>query len=802
MSDKHFTSNFDPFMEGQKNENTQSLKAFVSKIIANWYLFLIGVSLCLFLAVIYSKFADVSYQVGAKIIVKDEKKQGAGMKGMLADLELGGLLGGNSDAESELEILTSRTLMRKVVQKLHLNVTHGIKGKLRALEVESRAIPYTITLFNERDSLKKETYIIDKLEGNNFRLKNPADKIEVMGVFGTPIKLPQYYLVVNKKKDQVFNQSFQAFDFVFQTTIESIDDRVAELLSVLNAETTTKQGPVISLSFKYPVPSKGEEILQALIDIYMQDNLEDKQKMADSTLNFIDEQLAGVSSGLKGIETRIEDFKTSNELADMGAQSEELVKNVSLYYSKLNEIELQLNLIKTISSNVNNPKNKQLIPNTLNVSDPVFIQYATTYNQLLLKRQSEFLNYTEENPIVKNLDVQIENAKQNLIRGFNAFQENLLQTKKQLERENLNLMGQVKKVPKKERIYLDYTRQQNLQQQLYLYLLQKRAETAISRTSTFGNSQIIDNAKSATLPFTPKKRLFYLAGLIAGLILPFGYLSLKEMLNTRVQSKKDITDEVGISISGEIGHNLDGESLVINAKSRSVISEQFRGLRTNLQFLFTDQDSKTLLVTSSMSGEGKSFISLNLANAFAIANKKVILLEFDLRKPKLSLNIGLVNKVGFSNFIKSSSLNLQEVIQPTGLHANVFILPSGPIPPNPAELLMNPKVGEMLSQLKKDFDYVIIDTAPVGLVADALILEKFADISLYVIRQKVTFKSQLKIIQDLSVSGKLKNSTLVVNDISSNASAYYGYAYGGYGYGYGGYAEIEKGNKWFEFWRK
>jgi len=401
MANNYTSQKKDPFFEEENKGDGQTLKSFISMIIAHWYLFLIGVTLCIFLAVLYSKFANIAYQIDAKIMVKDEKKQSGGMSSMIADMDMSSLLGGSTDAESEVEVITSRTLMMKVVKNLQLNVIHGIKGKLRALEVEDNAIPYSIHFINQRDTLSTRIYIIDQVSDNQFHISNSSEGINLVGVFGREIKLPQYTLLIDKKANADLGKSFQDYEMVFHMTIQSIDSRVSQLLSVLSAETTTKQGPVISLSFKYAVPGKGEQILQKLIDIYMKDNLLDKQKMADSTLNFIDSQLAGVSSGLKGIETRIEEFKTSNDLTDMTAQSEELVKNVSSYYTKLNEIQLQLNLVKNIAENINNPKNKQLIPNTLNVNDPVFIQYATIYNQLLLKRQSELLNYTDDNPLVK-----------------------------------------------------------------------------------------------------------------------------------------------------------------------------------------------------------------------------------------------------------------------------------------------------------------------------------------------------------------------------------------------------------------
>ncbi len=768
-----------------ENNDNQGFKAYLDKIVANWFLFLIGIALCTFLAVIYAKFSPVGYKIDGKILVKDEKSSSSGGKGLVSDMDLGSLLGGSSSAENEIEILKSRALMTKVVKALNLNITHAQKGRLQALEAPDDLIPYTVTMLTQTDTIESRSYIIDEISDKSVHIVNTDEKIDLVVPYGRPIKLPQFTIKLNFKSNYHFD-----FGLPFVLNIQSVDSRVSALMGHFDAELTSKQSTVISVSFTYSVPSKGEQILQTLMDFYLRDNLEDKKRIADSTLHFIDAQLAGVSVDLKGIEAQIENFKEDNQLADIQAQSEALVSNSSEYFKKLNEAELQLSVLQSISSYINNPNNKRIIPSSLSVQDPAFGQYLVMYNQLLMQRDRDLLSLTEENPLIKNLDGQIENARQNVVKSFNTYRNNLLLAKQQISKDNGLINNEIRKVPKKERVFLDFTRQQNLRQQLYIFLLEKREETAISRTSTFSSSQIIDQAKSAGNPFAPKKGSIYMMGLIAGILLPIGFLALKDMLNVRLQTKADIQAATKLPVVGEISHNADNANLVIDNKSRSVISEQFRGLRTNLQFMLKNDQPNVIMVTSSMSGEGKSFISLNLANALAIGNKKVVLIELDLRKPKLTSNIGMENKSGFSNYVASGKLSIQDIITPTKIHENVSLISSGPIPPNPAELLMDKKLEEIINYLKESFDYIIIDSAPVGLVSDALLIEKLVDITLYITRQNVTFKSQLSIVNDLYKAKKLRKVSLVVNDISSSTGNYYGYGYTygyGYGYGYGGY---------------
>jgi len=466
-----------------------------------------------------------------------------------------------------------------------------------------------------------------------------------------------------------------------------------------------------------------------------------------------------------------------------------LVDNVSDYYQKLNEQEVQLSILNDISKYLNNPANKRIIPSSLTVPDPVFAAGIGMYNQLLIQRDQLYLSYKDSNPILQNLNQSIETARQSLVNSFEAYKKNILMSIDAIKRQNTKLNAEVRGVPKKQRTFMDFSREQDLRQQLYLFLLQKREETAISETSTLSTARIIDPAKSDYKPYKPKKYIILLFGAVIGLVLPWAYLNLRDLINVRISSKEDVISNTKVSILGEIGNNPETSSLSVIQNSRSILSEQFRSLRTNLQFVLDNDKPNVIMLTSSMSGEGKSFIALNLASVLALGDKRVVVMELDLRKPKLSENAGVDSSIGFTNYVVSSSLQTADILKPTAFSENVYIIPAGPIPPNPAELLLNKRLEILINNLKSEFDYVIIDSAPIGLVADAQLIETHCDVCLYVARQNYTYKAQLGILNDLVLEQKFRHAYLVINDIKNRKGGYYG---SGYGYSYGSYDDNQK----------
>jgi tyrosine-protein kinase Etk/Wzc len=774
------TNNYKDFTE----EESFDYKELLGKIIASWYLFVLSIVICVFFSIIYLKYATPDYRITSKLLIQDEKSSPAGGPSNMMMSDFSSLFDLPSNAQNEVDIIKSRSLMEKVVDQLKLNLIIFRKEGFKSEELFYDA-PFEVVMSNKTDSIESALYTI-KITGNGLiNLSDSKNDIDINAKFDDSVKLNGYNLVFKKMEPRVTG--------TYLLAIIPKDNEVETLSKSLDVQLSDKQSTAIDIAFNYPVAKKGEVILQSLMNNYIQNNLENKVQTADSTVAFIDRRLIIVQKELSGVEKDFEGFKKENNLANIDEQSKTLVTGASDYFNQLNVLEIQLSVINDLEKYVTDPANKNIIPSSLTDQDPVFGDAIGKYNELLMDRSKMELSYKEDNPVVKSLDNQISEIKANLIRSFEAYKKGLLISKKELESRNSFFTKQIKSVPEKERVFLDYSRQQNLKQELYLYLLQKREETMLTKTSTISSTRIIDNAKSDRLPYKPNRSLIHLVGLTIGILLPFIFLYFKNALNVRIFSKQDIEKHTQIPIVAEIGNNIENKNLVVVENSRSVISEQFRSLRTNLQYLIKQNESQVIMLTSSMSGEGKTFISLNLGSTLAITGKKVLFMELDLRKPKLTLSLGLENFNGFTNCVVSENTDIYSYIRPLPFSDNCFLMSSGPIPPNPAEILLNEKVPFLFAELKKRFDFIIIDSPPVGLVADALLLEDYVNLSLYVVRQNYTFKSQLDILNKLVAEKKLKHTYLVVNDIETKKVGYYGYGHNhNRGYGYGDYLEGAK----------
>ncbi|MDO3628844.1 polysaccharide biosynthesis tyrosine autokinase [Mucilaginibacter sp. BT774] len=769
-----------------KEENFD-LKEVVSKILKNWYLFIIGVLVFGAAAFLYTRYATPAYKINSQITIDDQSKiPGGKSMGSDAMMDFSDLLGMPNNAYNEMDILRSKSLMANVIKDMHLNTTIYRKGRLRAVELYDEA-PFNVLIIEKKDSIEAKKFDINIANGQ-VHIKSIKKLIHLPSVndddlnqtvkFGEIVKCKQFDMVITKKPGTVDPGGY----FL---DVQSVDSKVEELSKNLSIDLTDKKSTTLALTFEYPNPKKGEAILQRLMNLYLQYNLQNKKQIADSTLAFIDTRLKIVSGELSGVETQFTAFKQQNNIANVDEQSKALVGNVSDYYQKLNGQEIQLSVLNDISKTINDPSNKRILPSSLAVQDPVFAAAVGAYNQLLVQRGQLTLSYKEDNPVVRNLDSEIEAARQSLLKSFDTYKNSLLVGINALKTQNAGLANEVKNVPKKERVFLDYARQQNLKQELYLYLLQKREETAISRTSTVSASRIIDPAKSDYEPFKPNRFNIILIGLALGLFIPWVYIYLREALNVKILSKEDVSKYSKVTILGEIGTAHEGKSLVVEKNSRTVLAEQFRALRTNLHFVQNNDQCSVIMITSSMGGEGKSFITLNLASVLGLGGKKVVMIELDLRKPKLSSNINMDHTYGFTEYAVSSSIQFSDIIKSTDISDDVYLISAGRIPPNPAELLLSNRLKELITELKRDFDYIIIDSAPIGLVSDALLIGKYVDVSLYIVRQGYTYKTQLNILNELVATQKFKRSYIVMNDIKQSQAGY-GYSNKhGYGSGYG-----------------
>ena len=789
-------------------ENEFDLGLFLKKIASKWYVFLISLFIFNFLAFLIIRYSTSVYKINAKVLINDDNKSNSFQSSTGDLMDLSALMGVKSNVDNEAEVLKTRVLVEKLIRDLQLNATFYKVGNIR--DVELNYAPFLIYDIVIPDSLKQTKVYISKItnEGFTINYKNPltsiSDKRKVK--YGERIFLPQ----VGKfrfEKNINYNEELKE-EYVLK--LEAVDERVDNLRENINIGVTSSDVSTIDLSLQYPVPSKGERILTKLIENYTTQNIREKNRIADSTITFIDNRLVLVGQELGNIEGNIQKFKQVNKLADLTEQSKLLVDQTGDALKAQADIETQITIIDALTQTLKyDTANTRVISASLLQLDPVFADLVDKYNSKLLDLDRISLSSTSTNPFVSSLKSQVYTLRTAILNNLNSNKNSLIIQRKQFFNNSGRIEGAIKQVPAQERVYLDLARQQQIKQELYIYLLQKREETAISKTSNISNSLIIDPSKAEYKAVSPKPVLIFAVALCLGFIFPVIRIILKDTLNKRILTKEDITSNTNVPVIGEISHNKSKETLVMLKDGRSAIAEQFRALRTNLKFYLKNDNEKIVLVTSSMPGEGKSFLSINFANILAVSGKKVVIMELDLRKPKISSQFGIDNKMGFSNYIITKSLQLSDIVKKSGTHENLFIIPSGPIPPNPAELILDERTQQLMAELKTKFDFIVIDSPPVGLVTDAQLLSSYSDITLYVVRQKYTFKEQLALPEELYQDMKMKNIGIIVNDIEVQKGYGYSYKYG-YGKTYGDYngyddqktnGKSKQKSKWL-FWKK
>ncbi|OWK71603.1 capsular biosynthesis protein [Pedobacter sp. AJM] len=759
-----------------EEEETIDLKKILNQFLVKWHWFVISASVCLLVAFLYLKYTAPTYQINARVLVNDDQKGGGIGKQASALMDLGGLMGGHNSVDNEAEILTTRFLMEQVVRKMQLNIVYYKKINLVSRELYNT--PFKLTLVSVLDTLRPSK--INIKIGTNDQLDVKSDGFKGM------VKWGQTFLIKGIGKIKIDKIStISSNDIDYSIVISSIDDRVASLMNQLSVAVSNKQVSIIDLGLSYPIPQKGEDILNTLINQYIKANLTDKNAIADSTGKFIKERLSLIASELGDVENKVESFKQRNKLADMSEQGKALVKNTSEFASDLANAETKVTVINDLEAYMKDEsKNKKIFPTSLFPQDMAFSALMGQYNALLIEREKQLLSVTEESPFIQNIDNQIAGLRKGILDNIESTKNSYILTRNQLRNQLNKAQGEISGVPEVEKNYLKLARNRDIKQELYIFLMQKAEETAISKTANMSVAKVIDPPKAQFAPISPKTNVIILAGLFIGFVLPAAIIFILNALKTTVATKEDIANHTNVPIVGEINHNLSNDNMIVANSSRSAISEQFRALRTNLSFYLKNEGEKVILLTSSMSGEGKSFTAINLANVLALSGKKVLLMELDLRKPGLSSKLGVDNGIGYSSYTINPEIKIENIIKPLSLNNNMFIISSGPLPPNPAETLMSEQMPNLMLELKKQFDYIILDTPPVGIITDAQLLANYADITLYLVRQNVTKKDQLKIVEELYRSKRMKHLGIVVNDINSKSY--------GYGYGYGNYGEDKK----------
>jgi tyrosine-protein kinase Etk/Wzc len=759
------------------------LREQLEKYLSYWPWFIVSLLITFFISYLYLRYAQPLYKATTTILVKDDRK-GAIQSELSAFNDLG-LMNVKSNVDNEIEIIKSRSIVETSVKKLNFNVAFYAETRVKVIELYDNK-PYDVSFFDVSKSFYQtsKTYLIDNGKGTSFELKDAESKSIGVFKYGEVVNLPDAKMILTKKP--VARQSFPII-----MKISAVDQVVQSYKGRVSVSTMGKTTSVVAMSLIDPVPQKAADFLNTMVEIYNQDAIDDKNFISKSTQEFIDQRLKFITKELGDVEKEGESFLREHRLTNISTDAQSLVQNSISFEKELIQAETQVKVVNSLIEYLNDSPKDGIIPNNIvpamdNQNSNATANLINEYNSLVNQRNRNLNNGgTDKNLTVINLNNKIDDMRLSIKESLNRLAESLKIKRNDLRAQDNLINSKISNIPSQGREFKIIDRQQKIKEALYLYLLQKREEVGISLAVTAPNAKIIDPAIATKSPVSPNKRMIYIFALLAGLFIPFAFVFLRDFLDTKVKNRKDVEEIVTIPFLGDIPSS-ESNDQIIEIESRSSSAEAVRMIRTNLDFILgniPDDKCKTIFVTSSIPKEGKTFVSINLAATIALTSKKVLIIGMDIRNPKLNDYITLPT-VGLTNYLAKNDQNINDYIVKIDKYDNLYALPSGVIAPNPVELLSSSKINELFTTLKKEYDYIIVDTPPVSLVTDTLLVAKNADAFVYVIRANYLDKRMLGFIEDLYQQKKLPNLSLILNDTDLKKS--YGYAYGyGYGYGYG-----------------
>ncbi|MBS1573589.1 MAG: polysaccharide biosynthesis tyrosine autokinase [Bacteroidetes bacterium] len=774
-----------------------NIREIVKPYISKWKLFVLSILLFLALGIIYIKISAPVYLSETKVLIKDAKKMStaSGDFGVLQGLAGFSGMGTNS-IENELEVFKTKKLIGDVVKDLGVQIPVYSIGTFFNSELYKNTSPIFIRVLTEKEVEKFPKEPIDvKIKGNQLILSSKEWNKPIESTFDTTISLPFTNIIIQKNKNYTKPKFIKTkIDNEFQFRYRTFDDAVEDYQKQLTVELADKDATVINLSLKGQNREKSKDFLNNLVQYYNLDAIADKNSESSKTKNFIDERITLISKELGDVENQREQFKKANDIVDIPSEARlNLQLNTEAHAKELN-LETQLQLSQMLLGYLNKQSAYQTLPANVGLDNVAASKNIEVYNSLVLQRNKLMENATEENPLVVEVDAQIRQMRNSVREGLSKHITALNMSKAQINTEQGGFENKINKLPTQEKLFRSIERQQQIKEGLYLLLLQKREESAISLAMTADKARVIDKAYTLKKPESPKKMITLGVAFLTGLLLPFTIIYLRELFNDKIENKHDIEKLSNIPIISEIPRISRKDNPLIQMNDVSPISEAFRILVTNLNFVLPKKEKdKIIMVTSSTKGEGKTFVSSNLAIALSSPKRKVLLIGSDIRNPQLQrYDNSKFSAAGLTEYLAENVDDVKSILHPSPFSTNCDIIYSGSIPPNPTSLLENGRYQELLKVVSGVYDYIIIDCAPLMLVTDTMIIANVADTTLYITRSEKSEQSFIDFANKASDSKKLNNVNFIINDVTRR------------NFGYGntlGYGYHAANKKWWQFFQ-
>ncbi len=758
-------------------EDIINIKQLINKSIRLWYLFAISIAIAVSAAYYKVKTTTPMYRAKALMLIEEENNSGIiSQEDLFKDL---GLFSNSTNLENQIIALYSTSLSAKVVNNLKLNYEYYRVSKFRNYLLYNIS-PIQVVDWKPNDPDESFFGEVQIKDDGSFEIT--ADEKSYQGDFGSTLTIDAGEITLTYKREL-------KVDYPILVVIHPVSiyaDYLSDMLSVSIEEVGST---TLRLTIYDESPQRGKDILDELIRVYFDDNVNDKKRVYENSIDLINERIRMVNLELSSAEKSVERYRSRYNATDLSAEGNLLLQEVTNYNRELSQTDIQIEILNSIEDFlIKNRENFEFVPTNLELNNLTLSNQLESFNDIIRERARMSIELGPSNPDMILIERQIKNLRSTIINNIISIKKDLTIKRNADEELRTNIESRMRTIPRQERELVEMVRQSSVKENLYLYLMQKREESIISLSVTIPNGEIVEPAKSDSRPSSPKKYFILGLSLAIGTLIPTGLVFIMELFYNKIRMEDDLNSHTDVPVGGLIPHSSTKDNLVVSANSRTAESEMFRLLRANLKYLFPGKTMKTLLITSSMTKEGKSFIAYNMGMTMALAGKKTVIIDFDLRKPQQhKLNNIQLGGEGLVDYLQDEKVLLKDIVCVNKDMEGLHVIHCGRIPAAPGELILSKRIPELLDAIKQEYDFVILDAPPVGMVSDPLHLSDFVDASMFVVRTKYTKKSQLKIIQNIADLKKLPNPFIVINDVSLNkggAATNHKYGYSSISKGY------------------